>query len=108
MKKFLGGVNGEDNYFINYSDGAPWFHAGSRNNGEVYYGGERAVKHARKMVKTMKNNGIKVMAYYISGGYMSDTEKDTFTKMYAKDASFIDPTNMMNVARSMNQKFLER
>ena len=108
MKKFLGCVNGEDNYFINYSDGSPWFSAGSRNNREVYYGGERAVRHARKMVKMMKNNGMKIMSYFISGGYMSDSERDTFTKMYGKDASFIDPTNMMNVAKSMNQKFLEK
>ena len=108
MKKFLGCVNGEDNYFINYSDGSPWFSAGSRNNKEVYYGGERAVRHARKMVKMMKNNGMKIMSYFISGGYMSDSERDTFTKMYGKDASFIDPTNMMNVAKSMNKKFLEK
>ena len=108
MKKFLGCVNGEDNYFINYSDGSPWFSVGSRNNKEVYYGGERAVRHARKMVKMMKNNGMKIMSYFISGGYMSDSERDTFTKMYGKDASFIDPTNMMNVAKSMNKKFLEK
>jgi len=108
MKKFLGCVNGEDNYFINYSDGSPWFSAGSRNNREVYYGGDRAVRHARKMVKMMKNNGMKIMSYFISGGYMSDSERDTFTRMYGKDASFIDPTNMMNVAKSMNQKFLEK
>lgn len=81
---------------------------GSRNNKEVYYGGERAVRHARKMVKMMKNNGMKIMSYFISGGYMSDSERDTFTKMYGKDASFIDPTNMMNVAKSMNKKFLEK
>ena len=108
MKKFLGCVNGEDNYFINYSDGAPWFSTGSRHTREVYYGGERAVKHARKMVKMMKNNGMKIMSYFISGGYMSDSEKDTFNRMYGKDASFIDPTNMMNVAKSMNKKFLEK
>ena len=109
MKKFLGCVNGEDNYFINYSDGAPWFSVGGRYSGyDVFYGGEKAVKHTRKMVKMMKNNGMKIMSYFISGGYMSDSEKDTFTRMYGKDASFIDPTNMMNVAKSMNQKFLEK
>ena len=51
---------------------------------------------------------MKIMSYFISGGYMSDSERDTFTKMYGKDASFIDPTNMMNVAKSMNKKFLEK
>jgi len=109
MKKFLGCVNGEDNYFINYSDGSPWFSVGARYSGhDVYYAGERAIRHTRKMVKMMKNNGMKIMSYFISGGYMSDSEKDTFNRMYGKDASFIDPTNMMNVAKSMNKKFLDR
>jgi hypothetical protein len=109
MKKFLGCVNGEDNYFINYSDGSPWFSVGGRYSGhDVYYAGERAIRHTRKMVKMMKNNGMKIMSYFISGGYMSDSEKDTFNRMYGKDASFIDPTNMMNVAKVMNQKFLDR
>ena len=104
MKKFLGGVQGEDNYFINYSDGAPWF----STNDNVYYCGDRAIEHGRKMVKMMKNNGLKIMSYFISDGYMSDSDRNTFGKMYGNDASFIDCTNMMNVARSMNQKFLQK
>jgi len=109
MKKFLGGVIGEDNYFINYSDGAPWFSVGGRSYGsEVYYAGDRAVDHARKMVKMMKNNGIKIMSYFVSEGYLSESDKNTFSKMYGKDASFIDCTNMMNVAKTMNDKFLSK
>ena len=108
MKKFLGGVNGEDNYFLNYSDGAPWFSTDGRNNTGVYYCGDRAVDHARKMIKMMKNNGLKIMSYFISDGYMSDSDKDTFGRMYGNDASFIDCTNMMNVAKSMNKKFLQK
>ena len=108
MKKFLGGVNGEDNYFLNYSDGAPWFSTDGRNNTGVYYCGDRAIDHARKMVKMMKNNGLKIMSYFISDGYMSDSDKDTFGRMYGNDASFIDCTNMMNVAKSMNKKFLQK
>ncbi len=108
MKKFLGGVNGEDNYFLNYSDGAPWFSTDGRNNTGVYYCGDRAVDHARKMVKMMKNNGLKIMSYFISDGYMSDSDKETFGRMYGNDASFIDCTNMMNVAKSMNKKFLQK
>ena len=104
MKKWLQGTNGEDNYFINYSDGAPWF----STNDNVYYCGDRAIDHARKMVKMMKNNGLKIMSYFISDGYMSDSDKDTFGRMYGNDASFIDCTNMMNVAKSMNSKFLQK
>ena len=108
MKKWLQGSTGEDNYFINYSDGAPWFSTDDRSN-SVYYAGDRAVDHARKMVKMMKNNGLKIMSYFIyEDGWLSDSDKNTFSRMYGKDASFIDCTNMMNVAKSMNQKFLQK
>jgi|TARA_R110001592_G_scaffold83874_1_gene248399 uncharacterized protein with von Willebrand factor type A (vWA) domain len=104
MKKWLGGVNGDDNYFINYSDGQPWF-----SNGEIYYHGVSAEKHAQKMVKMMKNNGIKISSYFISeDNYQIDSDRSSFNRMYGNDASFINPTNMMEVAKSMNSKFLEK
>ena len=104
MKNFLGGVNGEDNYFINYSDGEPWF-----SNGNVYYHGVDAETHTQKMVKTMKNNGIKISSYFIyDSDYGLDKSRASFNRMYGKDASFINPTNMMEVAKSMNSKFLEK
>ena len=56
----------------------------------------------------MKNNGIIIMSYFISDGYMSDSDRNTFGKMYGNDASFIDCTNMMNVAKTMNDKFLSK
>ena len=103
MKKWLSGVRGEDNYFINYSDGEPWF-----SNDDIYYHGDPAQIHTQKMVKMMKNNGIKISSYFIQeSGYGRDS-KGSFTKMYGRDANFIDPTNMMDVAKSMNKKFLEK
>ena len=61
------------------------------------------------MVKIMKNNGHKISSYFISDGdYERDRSKGSFTKMYGKDANFVDPTNMMEVARTMNSKFLEK
>ena len=104
MKNFLGGVNGEDNYFINYSDGEPWFSSDS-----VYYHGRDAERHTQKMIKTMKNNGIKISSYFIyDSDYGMDKSRGSFNRMYGKDASFINPTNMMEVAKSMNAKFLEK
>ena len=103
MKKWLGGVRGEDNYFINYADGAPWF-----SNSDIYYSGRSATDHARKMVKMMKNNGIKISSYFISNGTPYENDVATFKSMYGRDASFINPTNMMEVARTMNKKFLQK
>ena len=105
MKKWLQGTNGEDNYFINYSDGAPWF-----GNKDIHYTGTEAIKHCQKMVKKIRNNGIKVMSYFISSGnydYVGN-DKQTFTRMYGNDAAFINPTNMMEVAKTMNKMFLAK
>ena len=105
MNHFLGLSNSDDNYFINYSDGAPWF-----GNKEIHYTGTEAIKHCQKMVKKIRNNGIKVMSYFISSGnydYVGN-DKQTFTRMYGNDAAFINPTNMMEVAKTMNKMFLAK
>ena len=56
----------------------------------------------------MRAMGISVLSYFINDGYDSDYDRNTFTKMYGKDAEFITPTNMMAVAKTMNKKFLEK
>ena len=104
MKKWLSGVRGEDNYFVNYSDGEPYF-----TNDKILYYGNSAEMHTKKMAKMMKNNGIKISSYFINeSGYGIDRARGAFTKMYGKDANFIDATNMMEVAKTMNKKFLEK
>ena len=50
--------------------------------------------------------------FMIQGGDIlsrdSDRDNDSFTNMYGKDAEFINATNMMQVAKTMNKKFLEK
>ncbi len=99
-KDLIPGNSNQDSYFINYSDGAPMF--SSRG---FYYSGGDAYRHTKKQVTNMRNLGLKVMSYFIGErGYGNDA----FKKMYGKDAHFIDATNMMEVARTMNKKFLEK
>ena len=100
MDDLIPGNSNQDSYFINYSDGAPYFSCK-----DMCYGGDSAVKHTRKMVDKMLNIGLKVISYFIGNeSYYSKMFKD----MYGKDSIFIDPVNMMDVARSMNQKFLKK
>ena len=50
------------------------------------------------------------MSYFISSGnydYVGN-DKQTFTRMYGNDAAFINPTNMMEVAKTMNKMFLAK
>ena len=56
----------------------------------------------------MRAMGISVLSYFIGDGYDSDRDNEAFTNMYGKDACFINATNMMQVAKTMNKKFLEK
>ena len=75
------------------------------NDKDIYYSGRTAESHTRKMVNNMKAKGINVLSYFISE-YRDDC--DSFTNMYGKDAEFINATNMMQVAKTMNKKFLSK
>jgi len=96
MKDIIDASRGKDAYFLNFSDGMPYY------NG--YYG-DRALNHTRKQVKKMKKEGIKVLSYYISR--YSDDENDSFRYMYGSDAECINTDNISAIARTMNAKFLE-
>ena len=102
MDNYLESVTGDDNYFINFSDGQPYF-----GNDEVRYCGHEAERHCKKQVKIMKNRGIKILSYFVAD-YAYDRERDSFKNMYGNDASFIKPTNMMEVAKTMNAMFLQK
>ena len=102
MDNYLESVTGDDNYFINFSDGQPYF-----GNDEVRYCGHEAERHCKKQVKMMKNRGIKILSYFVSE-YSYDSERSSFKNMYGNDASFIKPTNMMEVAKTMNSMFLQK
>jgi nitric oxide reductase activation protein len=102
-KDLIPGNSNQDSYFINFSDGQPYY-----GNNEIYYSGERAESHTRKMVSNMRAKGISVLSYFIGGRYSYDSDNKSFTNMYGSDAQFINATNMMQVAKTMNKKFLEK
>ena len=102
MDNYLSSVNGDDNYFINFSDGQPYY-----SSGDIYYYGRDAERHCKKQVKMMKNRGIKILSYFVAE-YDYDRDRQSFKNMYGNDASFIKPTNMMEVAKTMNSMFLQK
>ena len=56
----------------------------------------------------MRAMGISVLSYFIGGNHSYDDENRAFKNMYGSDASFINATNMMDVAKTMNKKFLSK
>ena len=103
IKEIEVGSNDKDSYFLNFSDGMPMF-----QNSDIDYYHDTAINHTSKMVKEIRNRGVKVLSYFIGGTYDSRDEKGTFTKMYGSDAEFIDVTSVLPVAKTMNKKFLEK
>ena len=103
MKEIEMGSNDKDSYFLNFSDGMPMF-----SNDDIDYNWDTAINHTSKMVKEIKNRGVKVLSYFIGGRYDSVDEKGTFTKMYGSDAEYIDVTSVLPVAKTMNKKFLQK
>ena len=99
MKEIISSSRGKDAYFVNMSDGMPYF---------GNYSGENAHKHTKAQVKKMSKEGIKVISYFITGSHgISDYEREAFNAMYGKDAQYINTKKINDVAKSMNRKFLE-
>ena len=92
-------AKGDECIFINYSDGAP-----SSVSGVSYtYNG---IDFTRKVINEMKEIGINVLSYFIDGrsdGWCADA----FRRMYGNNAEFIDTSNLTQISKSINKKFLE-
>jgi len=99
VNKLIQDTKAETNLFVNYSDGMPYC--------DNYYG-RTAIRHTQKEVDKLRYSGYKVMSFFITDDYEGDKEKRDFQTMYGKGATFINPTNMMMVAKQLNNVFLGR
>jgi hypothetical protein len=106
MKNFVPMSTDMDSYFLNISDGEPYFATQNEDGGFSYYG-TNAEDHTKKMVNQMRGMGIGVLSYFVND--YGDTEpNETFKRMYGRDAKAIDVTNVSQIAKTMNQLFLQK
>ena len=104
MKSFIPINNDMDSYFLNLSDGQPYF--GGRG---FYYSGDAAERHTGKMVKMIEGMGIKTLSYFIGDSYDYGSYMErAFKTMYGKGAKFVDVTNVNQITKTMNQLFLQK
>lgn len=90
----------QDSFFLNLSDGAPYF---------LGYNGESAWNHTRRMMTAFRRRGIEVLSYFI--GNKSDSaygNESAFRTMYGKSAKFIDVSSVGQIAKTMNDLFLTK
>lgn len=95
-----------DSYFLNISDGEPYFYSK-----DIEYGGYDAARHTRKMVEKIKGLGIRVLSYYVTDTTHIDPNSSSgrvFSECYGKASNFINVTNVMEVSRTMNRLFLQK
>ena len=92
-----------DSYFLNFSDGMPMF-----GNDDIDYHNDTAINHTAKMIKEIRNRGVKVLSYFIGDSWDRERATVTFKKMYGKAAKFIDVSSVSALAKTMNKKFLEK
>jgi len=98
-----------DYYFLNFSDGEPAMNYTTNNGVAVNYSQESAALHTKKQVAKIAHEGYAVLSYFIkSEGINNPKSIDLFKKMYGKNASFINPSNLLQVAKTMNRMFLEK
>ena len=103
MKSFIPINNDMDSYFLNLSDGQPYF--GGRG---FYYSGDAAERHTGKMVKMIEGMGIKTLSYFVSDWGVNSSEERSFKTMYGNGAKFVDVTNLNQITKTMNQLFLQK
>ena len=98
MKEIEPASKDRDSYFLNLSDGMPMF-----GNDDIEYHHDTAINHTAKMVKEIRNRGVKVLSYFIGDEYDRKSMMN-FTRMYGSDnirssswsnhSEFIDVTSM--------------
>ena len=103
MKEIEPASKDKDSYFLNFSDGMPMF-----GNDDIDYHNDTAIDHTKKMVKMIRERGIKVLSYFIGDSYDMERSTSTFTKMYGKDAQFVNVTSVLSIAKTMNKAFLTK
>jgi hypothetical protein len=104
LDKFIPTSNDFDSYFLNISDGEPYFETAGMS-----YQGTMAYNHTKKMVGMIESMGIKTLSYFVSdSSNVNDILKNAFTTMYGKGASFINVTNLSQITKTMNSLFLQK
>lgn len=91
-----------DSYFLNISDGEPYYSCKGKN-----YSGSYAAAHTNRQVKRMQESGIQILSYFVSEGHDYRAEA-IFRECYGKAAAFIDVNSVQEITKTMNKLFLKK
>jgi len=111
-KYLIPATNDTDSYFLNFSDGQPYYQI-STGTDQIMYNGEAAAEHTHRQVRKMRESGLHILSYFIteysnSSSFEHSSDWQIFKKCYDKSAQFVDVENMLQVAKTMNEMFLKK
>ena len=100
--------NNAEGLFINISDGQPGFSTNTSKT-QLRYEGTYALEHTKRQVNDIRNLGYNVLSYFVSENknHHSSIDVRSFTTMYGKSAQFVDPTDLLQLTKTINGKLLE-
>ena len=117
----------EDRFFLNLSDGEPYFHMVAPNTRVgLSYSGDVGASHTKTQVDKIRRLGVEILSYYIeeSWGRPKDMTMEQreewerqmdkspnrvqFKKMYGKNSKFIDVNSILDLAKTINGLFLTK
>ena len=110
-KRITPGSSEVKSYFINFSDGAPGCMIAT-STGNFTYAGPGAHKHIERCRRDMEAMNINILSYFIgtstSPKYTSKTVQQFKEDWGNSNASFINVTEIVPLAKSLNQMFLSK
>lgn len=111
-KELLEDVKQTRRFFVNLSDGEPAFSWETNTYNYVNYSGEPAAQHTANQIREIRNIGVKVLSFFITDAYqnvalLQNDHKSLFHQMYGKDAAYINPDSVPEIARELTELFME-
>lgn len=121
----------EDRYFLNLSDGEPYYHLSIPHSGlSISYTDDVGATHTKAQVDKIRRHGVDILSYFIEEDYRKSSKHMTpqeieaekkrqaeldknplrknFRKMYGKNSKFIDVENILDLTKTINALFLSK
>lgn len=105
-KYMVASSNNLDSYFLNISDGEPFYQLSG-----FYYAGFEAATHTKKMVDNIEKLGIKILSYFVSDKNVVTQDSPNariFNQSYGKAAKYINVTSVSEVSKTINALFMKK
>ena len=105
-KYMVASSNNLDSYFLNISDGEPFYQLSG-----FYYAGMDAANHTKKMVDNIEKLGIKILSYFVSDKNVvtqNSPNARIFNQSYGKAAKYINVTSVNEVSKTINALFMKK